>query len=83
MVLRYSQEQALKRQRMRARLNALLQNLSEEQRTVVVLFEIEQMSMKDIAEQLGCPLQTAYSRLRLGREALKVAWARQAGGSRG
>jgi RNA polymerase sigma-70 factor (ECF subfamily) len=46
----------------------LLAALSEEQRAVFVLFEVEGMSMVEVAQTLGCPLQTAYSRLHKARE---------------
>ena len=37
------------------------------QREVFVLYEIEELPMGEIARALGCPLQTAYSRLRVAR----------------
>jgi len=45
----------------------LLELLPEEQREVFVLYEIEHLPMAQIAETLGCPLHTAYSRLRVAR----------------
>lgn len=45
----------------------LLAALPEEQREVFVLYEIEHIPMQQIADALGCPLYTAYSRLRAGR----------------
>jgi RNA polymerase sigma-70 factor (ECF subfamily) len=45
----------------------LLERLSPEQREVFVLYEVEEMSMVEVAEALGCPLQTAYSRLHKAR----------------
>ena len=35
-----------------------------------VLFELEELSMKEVAEACGCPLQTAYSRLHAARRRL-------------
>lgn len=61
-------------------LNRLLDALSEDQRRVFVLFEIEQMSIREIATLLDCPLQTAYSRLDVAREIVKrrmAAWQRR------
>lgn len=46
----------------------VLAALPEEQRAVFLLFEVERMSMVEVAEALGCPLQTAYSRLHKARE---------------
>lgn len=41
----------------------LLEQLPSAQREVFVLYEVEDMPMSEIAQALGCPLQTAYSRL--------------------
>ena len=46
----------------------ILAALPEEQRAVFLLFEVERMSMAEVAEAVGCPLQTAYSRLHKARE---------------
>ena len=47
--------------------------MSMEQRAVFVLFELEGMSTAEVAEAVGCPLGTVYSRLRLGRLAFQRA----------
>jgi RNA polymerase sigma-70 factor, ECF subfamily len=57
-----SQETELERAEWRRSLIALLDELDESQRVVFVLYEIEELSMREIADALGCPLQTAYSR---------------------
>ncbi|MEP7124253.1 MAG: sigma-70 family RNA polymerase sigma factor [Byssovorax sp.] len=44
-----------------------------EQRIVLVMHDIEEHSMPEIAAALSIPLNTAYSRLRLAREKLKEA----------
>jgi RNA polymerase sigma-70 factor, ECF subfamily len=46
----------------------LLSLLPGEQREVFVLYEVEDMTMQEISEALGCPLQTAYSRLYKARQ---------------
>ena len=51
-----------------ARGRRILAALPEEQRAVFLLFEVERMPMIEVAEALGCPLQTAYSRLHKARE---------------
>lgn len=51
-------------------LRSLLSQLDEDKREVVVLYELEGFTMKEVAEIVGCPLQTAYSRLHAGRERL-------------
>jgi RNA polymerase sigma-70 factor (ECF subfamily) len=47
---------------------AILNKLSEAQRLVFVLFELEEMSGGEIAELLGISVGTVRSRLRLARE---------------
>ncbi len=50
---------------------ALLERLPEEQRAVVVLHELEQLPMGEVASLVGCRVFTAYSRLRLARKKMK------------
>ena len=51
----------------RSAVQRLLAVLDEDKRQVVVLYEIEGFSMKEVAEIVECPLQTAYSRLHAAR----------------
>ncbi len=51
-------------------LRLLLDTLDADKREVFVLYELEELSMKEVAEACGCPLQTAYSRLRAARRLL-------------
>ena len=48
-------------------LNRVLDALDEDKRDVFVLYEIEEMSMREVAESVQCPLQTAYTRLYAAR----------------
>ncbi len=48
-------------------LNRVLQSLDEDKRAVFLLYEIEEMSMREVAESVQCPLQTAYTRLYAAR----------------
>ena len=57
----------------RSAVQRLLGVLDEDKRLVVVLYEIEGFSMKEVAEIVECPLQTAYSRLHAGRELMLAA----------
>jgi RNA polymerase sigma-70 factor (ECF subfamily) len=50
-----------------------LEELSLEQRAVFVLHEIDGCAMPEIATALAIPLNTAYSRLRLGRTRFAAA----------
>jgi len=52
----------------RSALHALLDELDEDKRVVLVLYELEGLTMKEIAAAVGCPLQTAYSRLHAARD---------------
>lgn len=55
-------------------LDRALASLDPVHREVLVLFEIEELPMSEVASALGCPVKTAYGRLYAGREALKKAW---------
>jgi RNA polymerase sigma-70 factor (ECF subfamily) len=57
-------------------LDAILRTLPEERRTVFVLYEIEELEMRQIAERLGLPMGTVASRLRKAREEFERAAAR-------
>ena len=45
----------------------VLAELSERERTVLKARDVDEVPMQDIADRLGIPLQTAYTRLRSGR----------------
>ena len=57
---------------------AALLGVSLEQRAVLVLHELDGCAMPEVATTLGLNLNTAYSRLRLGREAFRAAFRRLA-----
>jgi RNA polymerase sigma-70 factor (ECF subfamily) len=46
----------------------LLAALPEKQRAVFLLYEVEQLSMPEVALAVDCPVPTAYARLRRARE---------------
>jgi RNA polymerase sigma-70 factor, ECF subfamily len=51
----------------------LLNQLAPHQRQIFVLYEVHDLSMSEIAETLGCKLQTAYSRLHRARSQISAA----------
>jgi RNA polymerase sigma-70 factor, ECF subfamily len=67
-----SQDRDLDSRRAYAHAEALLAKLDDEKKRVFVLYEIEGLSMAEVAEAVGCPLQTAYSRLHAARKGMKV-----------
>jgi RNA polymerase sigma-70 factor (ECF subfamily) len=52
----------------RERLERALARLDLDKRTVFVLFELEGLEMREIADLVGCPVNTAYSRLYAARD---------------
>jgi len=66
-------EQRLEQQRDLRELEEVLSRLPDEQREVVVLIDLEQLTAPQVAEALEVKLNTVSSRLRLGRAALARA----------
>ena len=62
-----SPEMLLEHKQQRSRLDEALATLPIEQRAVFVLFELEGLTLAEIAESLGIPSGTAASRLRRAR----------------
>jgi len=60
----------------RSLLMSALGGLAESERTVLVLCELEELPLRDVAERLGIPLGTVSSRLRRARAELRAAGAR-------
>ena len=50
-----------------------------ERRAVLVMHDVDEVGMREVAAQLGSPLFTAYSRLRKARKELDAALARLKG----
>ncbi len=71
------QAKDLARRQARALLDAALEDLDEDKRAVFVLYEIEELTMAQVAEAVGCPLQTAYSRLYAAREVVSRHFGRR------
>lgn len=54
----------------------VLDELDDDKRTAFVLFDIEGLTMEEVAEIVTCPLQTAYSRLYAARRKVEASLAR-------
>jgi RNA polymerase sigma-70 factor, ECF subfamily len=61
-------DEVIEQKRMRAMLDEVLAAMPEELRAVLVLFELEELTMAEIALALGLPAGTVASRLRRARE---------------
>jgi len=56
-------------------IHTLLEGLDEPKRTAFVLYELDGMVAPSIAELMGCPVQTVYTRLRAARAHFERALA--------
>jgi len=70
-------DELVDRRRAREMLDSVLEHLPEDQRTVFVLFEIEQLTSVEIASVLELPIGTVASRLRRDREQFQAELARR------
>jgi RNA polymerase sigma-70 factor (ECF subfamily) len=70
------QADQLQSARDRERLELALSRLDSEKREVFVLFELEGLDMRVVADMVGCPLNTAYSRLYAARQLVKQVLSR-------
>jgi RNA polymerase sigma-70 factor (ECF subfamily) len=78
-------EQSAARQQARVRLAKVLDDMDVEKRAVLVMFEVESLSCDEIAQMLGVPVGTIYSRLHAARaqfEKLRKTHDRRDGGAR-
>lgn len=57
----------------RARVAMGLAALDDDKKTVLILHDMEGIAAPEIAETLGLPLNTVYSRIRMARDAFKLA----------
>jgi RNA polymerase sigma-70 factor (ECF subfamily) len=69
-------DEALANNEARQLLLRALATVPLERRAVLVMYEVDEVPIRDIAEQLEIPLFTAYSRLRKARKELNVALVR-------
>ena len=74
------QDTEVENRQARELLNGILSRMTDLKRETFILYELEELSMAEIAEALGCPLQTAYSRLHAARAEVQAAFARKYAG---
>jgi len=67
--------ESLDRERSARRLLLALDALDEPKRAAFVLFEIEELTLAEVSEAVGAPLQTVYSRIKAAREQMRRAFA--------
>lgn len=70
-------EQAAVRAQEQRRLHTLLATLDPDKRAVFVMFELEQLTCAEIAEVVGVPVGTVWSRLHLARKQFAEACAHE------
>jgi RNA polymerase sigma-70 factor (ECF subfamily) len=70
-------DELLEQRQARELLDEVLASLDMDLRAVFVLFELEELSLPEIAQMLGIPRGTASSRLRRAREAFSSELARR------
>lgn len=67
--------ESLDRERSARRLLIALSALDEPKRAAFVLFEIEELTLAEVSEAVGAPLQTIYSRIKAAREQIRRTFA--------
>jgi RNA polymerase sigma-70 factor (ECF subfamily) len=55
----------------RQRLMRALERVGEEKRAALILYEVEELTLAEVSEALGVPLQTVYSRIKAARQELR------------
>jgi RNA polymerase sigma-70 factor, ECF subfamily len=60
-----------------------LDTLDDAKRTAFVLYEVEELTLAEVAEALDVPIQTVYSRVKAAREALREKLRAADGASKG
>ena len=71
--------ESIDRERDNRPLLAALARLDEPKRVAFVLFEIEELTLAEVSEAVGAPLQTVYSRIKVAREQMQRAFQAQTG----
>ena len=74
-VLEPTQPDEVDARRAEDRLRRALDELDDDKRAAFVLFEVEQLTLREVSEAVGAPLQTVYSRLQAARAHVKSAFS--------
>lgn len=74
MIAAVGQDDSLEAKRAWLKLERALDAMDSDKRQVFVLYELENVSMAEICQILGCPVQTAYSRLHAARRLILAAF---------
>ncbi len=61
-----------------ARLDRVLETLPDDERAVFVLYEVEELTLKEISEATSSPLSSVHARLERARDRVTRAFSRQA-----
>lgn len=64
-------DQEFLRREMRAAVHAIVSRMNMEKRLVLIMFEVEGLSCREIAGRLGLPLGTVFSRLHAARQTVQ------------
>jgi RNA polymerase sigma-70 factor (ECF subfamily) len=75
-----SPEDQLHRRRLWALVSGSIRELDDDQRAIVVMHDLDESAMSDVAQILGCPLQTAYSRRRAAFKTMQLLCERARSG---
>jgi RNA polymerase sigma-70 factor, ECF subfamily len=67
----------------RQRLMRALERMEEDKRAALVLYEVEELTLAEVSEALGVPLQTVYSRIKAARQELRRELLREQQGELG
>jgi RNA polymerase sigma-70 factor (ECF subfamily) len=67
-----SPEDELHERRQWMRVSGAIHELDDVQRRIVILHDLDESAMSYVAEAVGCPLQTAYSRLRAAYKTMRT-----------
>jgi RNA polymerase sigma-70 factor (ECF subfamily) len=70
--LEAQQPEQVEQARRLGRVLEALKLLSEDKRTAFVLYEVEELTLAEVSEAVGAPLQTVYSRIKAARDALRL-----------